>query len=134
MSGFERDDEGRVMTWNEVNTVHKTRNGIYQRDGQVVSLLTDFGKLTPCYPDFEGDSPDTIFYTGSGRRGDQKKDVRNLALIAAVHSGTAVPLFCKLAVNRWKFLGFWRVTDSEYVYEEHRDRMVWRFVLEKVKE
>ncbi|QQS40928.1 MAG: hypothetical protein IPM63_16410 [Acidobacteriota bacterium] len=126
------EDEGRILTWNEVSETHKTRNGIFQRNGELVSLLTDFGKLTPYYPDFEGDSPDTIFYTGSGRRGDQKKDIRNRALIAAVHSGVSVPLFCKLGVNRWEFKGFWRVVDSEYVFEEKRERMVWRFVLRKV--
>lgn len=126
------EEEGRILTWKEISETHKTRNGIYQRNGELVSLLTDLGKLTPCYPDFEGDTPDTIFYTGSGRRGDQKKDVRNQALIAAVHSGNSVPLFCKLAVNRWEFKGHWRVIDSEYVYEEKRERMVWRFVLRKV--
>lgn len=131
MDDFRDEDEGLVFDWASVSRVHKSRNGIYQKNGELVSLLTDLGKLTPCYPDFEGDSPDTIFYTGAGRRGNQKKDVWNRAMIAAVHSGRPVPLFCKLAVNRWKFLGYWRVVDSEYVYEEKRDRMVWRFVLKK---
>ncbi|HUF02923.1 MAG TPA: hypothetical protein VMM38_01975 [Aridibacter sp.] len=132
MAEMEPGEEGRIFTWSEVSATHRTRNGIYQKNGELMSLLTDFGKLTPCYPDFEGDSPDTIFYTGSGRRGDQKRDVRNSALLAAVHSGKSVPLFCKLGVNRWKFLGFWRVVDSEYVFEGKRERMVWRFVLRKV--
>lgn len=112
--------------------MHRSRHGIYQRRGQLLSLLTDFGKLTPCYPDFEGDSPDTIFYTGAGRRGNQKKDVYNSSMLEAIHSAAEVPLFCKLGVNRWEFMGFWRVTDAEYVHEEKRDRMVWRFVLKRV--
>ncbi|REJ77541.1 MAG: hypothetical protein DWQ47_14295 [Acidobacteria bacterium] len=131
MTELRAEDEGTILTWSEVSETHRTRNGIYQTNGELISLLTDFGRLTPCYPDFEGDSPDTIFYTGSGRRGNQKKDVRNQAMIAAVHSARAVPLFCKLGVNRWEFKGFWRVTDSEYVFEEKRERMVWRFVLRK---
>lgn len=131
MEEFREEDEGLVFDWSTVSKVHMARNGIYQRDGELVSLLTDFGKVTPCYPDFEGDSPDTIFYTGSGRRGNQKRDVWNRAMIAAVHSRRAVPLFCKLEVNRWRFMGYWRVVDSEYVFEEKRERMVWRFVLKK---
>lgn len=127
-------DTGRLMTWSEVNAVHETRNGIYQRGGKLISLLTDLGRITPCYPDFEGESPDTIFYTGAGRRGNQKRDVYNLSLIEASHSGVPVPLFCKLGVNRWRFLGFWRVTDPEYVFEEKRGRMIWRFVLKRTSE
>jgi hypothetical protein len=133
MSELREIDRGRVFTWSEVNEIHRLRNGIYQRKGRLVSLLTDLGRLTPCYPDFEGDSPDTIFYTGAGRRGDQKRDVFNSALIEAVHTSAKVPLFCKLAVNRWEFTGFWSVTDAEYVHEEKRDRMVWRFVLKRAK-
>lgn len=131
MHEFGEEDTGRVFTWKEVSRVHRTRNGIYQKNGELVSLLTDFGKLTPCYPDFEGDSPDTIFYTGAGRRGDQKKDIFNSALLSAVHSRKEVPLFCKIGVNRWEFLGFWTVEDGEYVFEERRERMIWRFVLKK---
>lgn len=132
MEQFRDEDAGLVFDWVSVSRIHKSRNGIYQRNGELVSLLTDFGKLTPCYPDFEGDSPDTIFYTGAGRRGNQRKDAWNSAMIAAAHSRQAVPLFCKLAVNQWRFMGYWRVVDSEYVYEEKRERMVWRFVLKKV--
>lgn len=133
MIEFRESDRGRVFTWAEIGEVHRSRNGIYQRNGKLVSLLTDLGRISPCYPDFEGDSPDTIFYTGAGRRGNQKKDAFNSALIEAVHSRVEVPLFCKLAVNRWEFMGLWRVTDAEYVHEEKRDRMVWRFVLKRVK-
>lgn len=43
----------------------------------------------------------------------------------------AVPLFNKLGVNRWQYLGVWIVTDGNYVFDEVRERMVWKFVLQK---
>ncbi|NNE65729.1 MAG: hypothetical protein HKN33_04110 [Pyrinomonadaceae bacterium] len=124
---------GEVISWREVSGIHKGRHGIYQKNGELRSLLTDLGKISKCYPDIESDDGSTLFYTGSGRRGDQKPDVRNRALIEAVRTGVAVPLFCKLAVNRWKYLGLWRVADSEYVFDQVTDRMVWRFVLKIIE-
>ncbi len=132
MIEFTEEDVGKVCSWSEVSTVHKTYNGIYQRKGRLISLLTDFGKINPCYPDFEGENPDTIFYTGAGRRGDQKLDVRNQAMINAIKNETVVPLFLKMAVNQWKFMGYWQVIDSEYIYEEKHERNVWSFVLKRV--
>jgi len=123
--------EGEVISWQKVSEIHKIRNGIFHREGRLVSLLTDFGKINPCYPDFHGDSRDLINYTGSGRRGDQKLDSYNRALLDAIDSGHAVPLFNKLGVGRWEFLGYWRVLDGEYVHEESHDRMIWRFKLGK---
>lgn len=123
---------GDVVSWLKVSEVHKTRNGIYHRDGKLASLLTDFGKINPCYPDFHGDSRDVINYTGAGRRGDQKLDTYNRALLDAIDSGHAVPLFNKLRVGHWEFLGFWRVVGSEYVFDDSRERMIWRFKLERL--
>lgn len=120
---------GDVLSWNDVSEVHKIRNGIYERNGRLISLLTDFGRINPCYPDFHGDTQDTIFYTGSGRRGDQKLDAANRALLNAIKSKLSVPLFNKLDVGRWEFTGFWRVTDGKYVYDEEQQRMIWRFTL-----
>src|SRR3954464_3171486 len=98
-----------VYTWSEISQIHKTRNGIYQRNGRLISLLTDFGRINPCYPDVHGDKlRRTIFYTGSGRRGDQKLDAANRALLNAIKSKLSVPLFNKLAVGRWEFTGYWR--------------------------
>lgn len=122
---------GDVLAWNTVSEVHRIRNGIYHRDGKLISLLTDFGRINPCYPDFHGDTTDVIHYTGSGRRGDQKLDSHNRALLDAVESGHAVPLFNKLKVGRWEFLGFWRVMSGAYVYDEARERMVWKFELSR---
>lgn len=122
---------GDVFSWNEVSEIHKIRNGIYQRGGKLISLLTDFGKINPCYPDFHGDSTDTIFYTGAGRRGDQKLDSFNQALFNAIESRAAVPLFNKLVVGRWQFLGFWRVTEGKYIFDEKQNRMVWKFTLQR---
>ena len=124
---------GAVFSWNEVGEIHKIRNGIYQRGGRLVSLLTDFGKINPCYPDVHGDSPNTIFYTGAGRRGDQRLDSFNRAMFAAIETGHSVPLFNKLAVGRWQFTGFWRVAAGEYVYDAKQDRMVWKFTLQRDK-
>jgi hypothetical protein len=124
---------GTVFTWSEVSEIHKIRNGIYQRYGRLISLLTDFGRINPCYPDYHGDTTDIIHYTGSGRRGDQKLDAANRALLDAAESKVAVPLFNKLAVGRWEFTGFWRIRDGSYVFDEERDRMVWRFTLERAK-
>jgi len=132
-SFFTTNDIGRIFSWNEVAEIHKIRNGIYQRKGKLISLLTDFGKINPCYPDFHGDSPETIFYTGAGRRGDQKLDVYNQAMLDAVRTQVAVPLFCKIKVNQWKFLGFWQVVDSDFVFEERNKRNVWSFVLKKAE-
>jgi len=35
-------------------------------------------------------------------------------------------------VGRWEFLGFWRVMDGEYVFDDARERMIWRFRLERI--
>lgn len=124
---------GDILSWDDVSDVHKIRNGIYQQNGRLVSLLTDFGRINPCYPDFHGDTRDVIYYTGSGRRGDQKLDAANRALLDAIETKLPVPLFNKLAVSRWEFTGFWRVTDGKYVFDDERERMVWRFTLHRVK-
>lgn len=120
---------GDILSWNEVSEIHKVRNGVYHRGGQVISLLTDFGRINPCYPDFHGDTPDSIYYTGAGRRGDQKLDSFNQALLNAVKTGHAVPLFNKLSVGNWQFMGLWVVKEAEYIFDEKQDRMVWRFLL-----
>lgn len=123
---------GEVLDWKTVSRIHRVRNGIYQKDGRLISLLTDFGKITPAYPDYYGaDGDGVIHYTGAGRRGDQKTDVFNRAMLAAIDSGHIVPLFCKIGVNRWRFLGHWRVAGAEYIFEESRERMVWKFRLER---
>jgi len=121
---------GDRLTWSEVSEVHNTRNGIYQTNGRLISLLTDFGLINPCYPDFHGDSSRVIHYTGSGRRGHQKLDAANIALSDAISTGHRVPLFNKLGVNRWEYLGEWRVIDRRYVFDESRERMVWKFTLQ----
>jgi len=134
MTRLSGQDIGRIFSWNEVAEIHRVRHGIYQKDGRLISLLTDFGVINPCYPDFHGDTTDTIFYTGAGRRGDQKLDSFNRAMFNAVESKHAVPLFNKLAVGRWEFMDFWRVTKGEYVYDEQQKRMIWKFTLERSRE
>jgi len=124
---------GQILTWAEVSEIHKIRSGIYHRSGRLISLLTDFGRINPCYPDFHGDTRDTIFYTGSGRHGDQQLDPPNRALIGAIDSGAAVPLFNKLSVGRWEFMGCWRVAEKFYIFDEKQSRMVWKFTLHRVK-
>lgn len=133
MENFTQKDIGKIYSWDEVSEIHKVRNGIYQRNGKLISLLTDFGKINPCYPDFEGETPDTIFYTGAGRRGDQKLDVFNKAMHDAVKTQIKVPLFCKIDVNKWEFMGFWQVIDAEYIFEEKNKRNVWSFVLKRIE-
>ena len=128
MTDFEHDE---VYSWAEVNAVHKVRNGVYQRGGRLISLLTDFGRINPCYPDFHGDSEGTIFYTGAGRHGDQKLDAANRALLDASAAGARVPLFNKLAPGRWQYLGEWRVTGGVYIFDEPQARMVWQFTLQR---
>ena len=128
---FTMNDIGKIFSWSEVSEIHRSRHGIYQKNGRLISLLTDFGKINPCYPDFHGETADTIFYTGAGKRGDQKLDVWNKALHDAIKTETAVPLFCKLGVNLWQFLGYWKVRDAEYVFEEKNQRNIWSFVLKK---
>ncbi|MEO8574883.1 MAG: YDG/SRA domain-containing protein [Pyrinomonadaceae bacterium] len=113
----------------EVSEIHCVRNGIYQRSGRLISLLTDFGRINRCYPDVHGETQETILYTGSGRRGDQKLDQANRALLNAIESGRSVPLFNKLAVGRWEFTGFWKVTKSQYIFDEKQNRMLWKFTL-----
>ena len=122
---------GDFFLWNQVSQIHKTRNGIYQRNGRLISLLTDFGRINPCYPDAQGDTPDSILYTGNGRRGDQKLDAQNRALLDAISAEIIVPLFNKLKPGRWEFLGSWRVTDGKYIYDDSQQRMVWKFTLLK---
>jgi len=134
MTRLSGQDIGRIFSWNEVAEIHRVRHGIYQKDGRLISLLTDFGVINPCYPDFHGDTTDTIFYTGAGRRGDQKLDSFNRAMFNAVESKHRVPLFNKLAVGRWEFMGFWRVMKGEYIYDERQKRMIWKFTLERSQE
>ena len=131
MSVFDELTEGQVISWAEVSRIHKIRNGIYQRNGRLISLLTDFGRINPCYPDVHGNPADTIFYTGNGRRGDQKLDAQNQALLDAMNSGVSVPLFNKLKAGHWEFMGCWGVVDGKYAFDETQNRMVWRFRLEK---
>lgn len=124
-------EPGEIFSWNEIGEIHKIRNGIYQRGGHLISLLTDFGKINPCYPDFHGETQDTIFYTGAGRRGDQRLDSFNQAMFNAIETKHSVPLFNKLSVGRWQFTGFWRIAAGEYVYDENQDRMIWKFTLRR---
>src|SRR5918911_2130628 len=121
----------RILTWAEVNRTHRIRNGVYQREGRLVSLLTDFGRLNPCYPDRQAEDQDTIYYTGEGRRGDQHLSPGNRALFAAIHTGHAVPLFNKLAVGRWQHMGFWRVVAARHIFDEKENRMLWLFTLKR---
>ncbi len=125
------DDIGRIFTWAEVSQTHRIRNGIYQRNGRLISLLTDFGVHNPCYPDTHGAGKNTILYTGSGRRGNQKLDAQNRALLDAVETGESVPLFNKLSPGRWEFLGYWSVADGRYIFDEKQGRMVWKFTLQR---
>jgi len=127
------DAGGEVLSWAEVSRTHRVRNGVYHRAGRLVSLLTDFGLINPCYPDRhdEGD-PDTVHYVGAGRRGDQHLTPANRALLDAMESGHAVPLFNKLAPGRWQHTGLWRVTDARHEYDEREQRMLWRFTLKRV--
>ncbi|MEQ1605433.1 MAG: hypothetical protein ABL999_11260 [Pyrinomonadaceae bacterium] len=122
-------EPGGIYSWDAVSENHKVRNGIYQRNGQLISLLTDFGRINPCYPDFHGDTNDVIHYTGYGRRGNQKLDASNRALLDAVVS---VPLFNKLAPGRWEYLGKWQVAGGVYIFDENAGRMVWKFTLNRV--
>lgn len=124
---------GKIFTWSEVSEIHLTRHGIYQQNERLISLLTDFGKINACYPDFSGEDENTIFYTGAGRRGDQKLDVFNRAMFAAIETKHSVPLFNKLAVGQWQFLGFWRVTKGKYIFDEKAERMIWQFVIKRTK-
>lgn len=131
MLNLEEMNVGDVFSWNDVSSIHRIRNGIYQRNGRLISLLTDFGRINPCYPDTHGETTNSILYTGSGRRGDQKLDSQNQALLDAITTDIIVPLFNKLAPGRWEFLGHWRVTDGKYIYDESQKRMVWKFTLDR---
>ncbi|HSK70902.1 MAG TPA: hypothetical protein VK892_04345 [Pyrinomonadaceae bacterium] len=129
---FEKISIGEILSWETVSEIHRVRNGIYQQNERLISLLTDFGRINPCYPDFEGENKNEIFYTGAGRRGDQKLDAFNRAMFAAIESGHSVPLFNKLAVGRWEFLGLWQVMKGEYIFDEKAERMIWKFLLRRV--
>jgi hypothetical protein len=122
---------GEIYSWSAVSKIHRIRNGVYQRRGCLISLLTDFGRINPCYPDVHGHDAETILYTGSGRHGDQKLDPPNRALLDAAGAETAVPLFNKLSPGRWEFLGLWRVLDGRYVFDEKQSRMLWKFTLRR---
>jgi hypothetical protein len=124
--------EAAVLTWDEVSRTHPVRNGVYQRAGRLVSLLTDFGRINPCYPDSATEDGETVTYTGEGRRGDQHLSPGNRALLAAIESGHAVPLFNKLGVGRWQHTGCWRVASAEHRFDEREHRMLWRFTLKRV--
>lgn len=129
---FRREDVGRVFSWDEVSEIHPVRHGIYQKNGVLSSLLTDFGRINPCYPDFHGATTDIIHYTGNGRRGDQKLDAFNRAMLEATGKDLSVPLFNKLAAGKWQFLGHWQVASGVYIFEESQSRMVWKFTLKRI--
>jgi hypothetical protein len=122
-----------ILSWAEVSRTHRVRNGVYQQGGRLISLLTDFGRINPCYPDRASEDEETIYYTGNGRRGDQYLNPGNRALLAAIESGQSVPLFNKLAVGRWQHMGFWRVTEGKQLFDEKENRMLWQFTLRRVK-
>ena len=122
-----------ILSWEEVSRTHRIRNGVYQREGQLISLLTDFGRINPCYPDRVAESADTIYYTGNGRRGDQYLNPANRALLAAIESGHSVPLFNKLGTGRWQHMGFWRVHEGRQLFDERENRMLWQFTLKRVQ-
>lgn len=122
---------GETLTWADVSVIHRVRHGIYQRRGRLISLLTDFGRINTCYPDYHGKNSDEIYYTGSGRRGNQRLDAANRALLAAIGSGHPVPLFTKLAPGKWRFEGEWTVTAANYIWDDKTDRMVWKFRLKR---
>jgi len=126
-------DSSTVLSWAEVNRTHRIRNGVYQREGRLISLLTDFGRINSCYPDRQSESGDLVYYTGAGRRGDQYLSPPNRALLAAIESGHRVPLFNKLSTGRWQHMGFWRVTAGRQLYNEEEQRMLWLFTLERAK-
>lgn len=122
-----------ILTWKEVSRTHRIRNGVYQRGGRLISLLTDFGRINPCYPDaLANDDENVIHYTGEGRHGDQHLSPGNRALLAAVESGHAVPLFNKLGTGRWRHMGHWRVAEAAHRFDAAENRMLWRFTLRKV--
>ena len=125
--------EGRVLTWAEVNRTHRIQSGVYQSKGRLISLLTDFGRINPCYPDRQSEAGDVVYYTGEGRRGDQYLSPANGALLAAIESRHSVPLFNKLAVGRWQHMGYWRVLAARHIYDEAEQRMLWLFTLERVR-
>lgn len=120
-----------ILSWADVNRFHRIRNGIYQRKERLISLLTDFGRINPCYPDNANDEGDEISYTGEGRHGDQLLSPGNRALLAAIKSKHAVPLFNKLSAGRWQFLGYWRVVNGKHIFDEKENRMLWKFTLQK---
>jgi hypothetical protein len=129
----EDSDDSHILSWEEVSRTHRVRNGVYQREGRLVSLLTDFGLINPCYPDHhDAADPDTVHYVGAGRRGDQHLTPANRALLDAIRSGHAVPLFNKLSPGRWQHTGCWRVTSARHEYDERERRMLWRFTLKRV--
>lgn len=120
-----------ILSWAEVNLTHRIQNGVYQRNGRLISLLTDFGRINPCYPDRMSDEPDTLLYTGNGRRGDQYLNPGNRALLAATESRHRVPLFNKLAVGQWQHMGFWRVISGRQIFDQQEQRMLWQFTLKR---
>lgn len=124
---------GNLYSWAEVSKVHRVRMGIYQKNGYLISLLTDFGRINPCYPDALDAAGNQIYYTGNGKRGDQGLTPANRALFAAIEIKHAVPLFNKLAVGQWRFEGFWQVESGKYIFDETRERMIWQFLLVNYK-
>jgi len=132
-AGMPEPLSSEILSWAEVNRTHRIRNGVYQRNGRLISLLTDFGRINPCYPDRQAESGDQIYYTGEGRRGDQTLSPGNRALLAAIWSGHAVPLFNKLDVGRWQHMGFWRVLEGSQRFDEKENRMLWQFTLQRVR-
>lgn len=123
-----------TLSWAEVQRTHRVRHGIHHRDNRVISLLTDLGQINTCYPDAHDASGTRIIYTGEGRRGDQALTPGNRAMLAAIESAHAIPLFLKLAPGRWQHTGFWRVLAAAHRFSREQARMLWQFTLVRESE
>ena len=76
----------------------------------------------------------SIDYVGEGKRGDQKLNPRNKALVDASESQSRIRVFLDCGdlfkPKRLLFAGLWSVSKCEYSFDEDEQRKVFRFRLE----
>lgn len=88
----------KILSWSDVAKTHRTNAGISTKDGLVKSLLCNF-RTDQLYPNTIKNGE--INYCV----GPQTQTHGINALFGALEKGNAFPIFEKVAVNNWKYLG-----------------------------
>ena len=99
----------KVLTWKNVVKKHKVISGISTKEGMVHSLLCN-SSTDQLYPNQIKEKTIT-YYVGANTQTHGIK-----ALFRSLEAGNTFPVFEKIAINKWKELGNYKI---ESVKEEN---------------